>query len=428
VTGRKRKRRKLNPRKLVKRLVVLGILGLFVWLVTLTGRGVYRLAMGVLNRPDWIDLVAAVEVKQDTGVAAEAFLLQKELVVLADKPGRANLLVEEGDQVEVGQLVMEVVDKTLLASIESEIARLDAEAAKPSGDQSGDLASLDEKIASSNAALVQAMADYQKAILSRQLEGVSELYNKLNSLAKEVSSLQQDRLRLAQTQTARQERRAQLEERRKQAISGIYAPAAGRISFLVDGLEQLADPGQITADLWGKLKAQSQQEYQVVPDAKIVAGQPAFKVIEGGPRYLLTKLADANPLPLGTERSLDVQLGQGEDAQSFTVSLAENAALGEGQLLLEIPDDCPPLGRNLRFTLYAEAPAVCRIPRTALVTLDEQVGVMTLEDTITRFHPVSVQTEERRTVLVTGIEPGLQVVSNATGLTDGEDVANRLRK
>ena len=160
---KRRKRRKFRPRKLLKRLIVLVILlGFFSGLFFL-GRGIYRLAAGWLNRPKPLATFLAEEAVMDDGIVAEAVVLRHEVVVLSDKPGQANLLLEEGAQTKPGQLILEVVDRSLLASIEAEQKKAqDGNMSK--ADNTAAITDIDTRITASETKLQNLLLDYHEAL------------------------------------------------------------------------------------------------------------------------------------------------------------------------------------------------------------------------------------------------------------------------
>lgn len=420
-----RNRRRFKPRKFLKRLFVLAIflgIGLgFFWL----GRGAYRLIAGWRGRPTYLTFAQAEQVEDMPGLAAEAVLLRQEVVVLADKPGRVNLVIEPGNQVESGRLVMEVVDKDLLAQIDTEIQKLEK------GEQQGNpneqsIADIENKLLSAQGELYAAMDSYKQALMVQAVENYNTLYNSLSQIAKGVVQLQQDHQLLAQSQVATAEQRQELEYRRQQAIVPIYAPTGGAVYFWVDGLEDLASPTKIVPDLWGQLQAgKSAPVYQTEGDAQVAAGQPVFKVAVDNRTYLLTQV-DTDKVEIPPEWQTVSVCWQDK---VFSARVVEHDGLASGQVLLLVEEASMALPRFMEVSLHKEGEVYCSIPVQAVTTIDNQNVVFVLEGNAVKAMPIEIlQQPNKKKVIVVGLQPGMSVVTRPEGLVDGQDVTERLRK
>jgi hypothetical protein len=424
----KRKKR-LKPKKLLKRLTLLSILVASAWLLFLAGRGTYRLAAAWLFSEPMIKTAEAVQVPDNSGISAQAVVLRQETVILADKPGRANLLVSEGTEVETGQRVLELVDKTLLASIEEELSKLDKQASQPSSSGVSRLAELDQRLQTSQTSLLSLMDDYRKALRNQQVEEYRSLYSSLNSAARELAKLQQDRLLLLQGHASVEEQRAELESRRNQAIVPVYSPANGRISFAVDGLEQVADLANLTPTLYDQLRQMKVADHSVTTDSLIVAGQPVFKVATDSKTYLLIDLPEGTAATIAEWAKVGVLVDLAGQTVDWEAGWEQNANLGQDQCLLQIsPEQEQLLPRFIPVTLHTEGEVLCQIPSKALIVADQGAAVFVLDGDVVHQQAVVVRAEEKRSSIVTGLEPGMLVVTNPSGLADGADVSSRLRK
>ncbi len=419
------KRRRFRPRKLLKRLIVLAIflgIGLgFFWL----GRGAYRLIASWRGRPAYLSIVEAQQVKDMQGIATEAVLLRQEVVALADKPGRANIIIEPGGQVESGRLVLEVVDKDLLAKIDAEIQKLEKGQQQETPNDQG-LADIERKLESANSELFAALDRYKQALRLQDVENYKPLYNTLSQIAKGVVQLQQDHLVLAKSQVALAEQRQELEARRQQAIVPVHSPVAGAVYYWVDGLEDEASPTKITPNLWEQLQAgKSAPVYTTTGDIEVASGQPVFKVAVDDKSYLLVQVDVAKSEVLRTWQTISVCW------QDNVVSarVVEHEGLDSGQVLLLVEDPAVDLPRFLQVSLHKEGEVYCSIPARAVTTVEGRSVVFVLDGSTVKAQPVEVvQQANKKAVIVVGLQPGMSVVSTPEGLVDGQDVTERLRK
>lgn len=429
--GRKgHKRRKFKPRKLVKRLLLLAIIfaigtGIF-WL----GSSAFRLFANWRNQPTVLKLAQAEQVDDIPGIAAEAVLLRQEIVVLADKPGSVNLVIDAGIQVESGNLVVEVIDKDLLAQLDTEMQKLDQSEQQVAPDSSG-LTAVVENLTTTHSKLNQAVSDYNAALRSRAVQTYSTLYNSMTQAAKQAAQLQQDHAVLAKSHVATTEQREQLEQRRQQAIVPVYTPSAGAVYYWADGLEEVAKPANIGAELWEQLQAGKQaQVYLTERDNLIAAGQPLFKVAVDNKTYLLLQLVSADAVVPPEWQTVSVCWQHEGQEALFSAKIIEHEGLAEGQLLLQVEaEEAAQLPRFLDINLHKDGEVYCSIPRGAIANIDGQNVVFILDGSIVRAQPIDVlQEQNKKNVIIGGLKPGTSFVLEPTGLSDGQDVTDRLRK
>lgn len=425
-----RKRKRFRPKKLFKRLFMLAVLAAFIWALTFAARGAYRYTASLFAADKYVRTAEVKQVPDTSGIAAQAVVLRQETVILADKPGKANPLVAEGADVTTGQRVVELVDKSLLASIEEGLAKLDQQSAtKPDDTGATQLAQLDQKLLQAETALQALMDDYRAALNDRAVSKYRELYSSLNSRGKEVAKLQQDRLLLLQSENSVEEQRAELESRREQAVVPVFSPASGRISFQVDGLEQMANLANLNPSLFTNLKETKITNYTVAAETAIDAGQPVFKVSTGRDTHLLVNLPAGALATIQGWSELAVQVNTVGAAGDWPATLQPSQQLGGEQCLLKI--ELPPeteMPRFLDVTLHTKGEVLCQIPKGALVNGEASSQVFLLDGTVVKAQTVVVRETGKSSVVVTGLNPGATVVTNPAGLTDGEDVSSRLRK
>lgn len=425
---KKRRRMKFKPRKLIKRLFVLAVMFAIGSGFFLLGRGAFRLVSGRQNRPRMLALAQAELVTDVPGLDADAIFLRDELVVLAEKPGRAHLLVADGAEVTAGQLVLEIVDKALLADLDAQLEKLSAND-QPTATVNQNLAEVATKMAASQDSLYLAMGNYKQAVRTRAVDTYASLYQALTKQSKEIAQLQQDHARLAQSLDASAGQRQEIEERRELAIVPVHAPATGSILYWVDGLEESATLGKLAPDLWERLQAAHKNEiYQTAGDCQISAGQPVFKIVTpASDTYLLAQLTAADTTLPADWESVSIEFAGA--SEMLTASIVEGADLQPGQLLLKLTDEVPlALTRFNKISLHREGAIFCRIPQSALTTQDGETIVFTVEGNTLLAQAVQIVQQNKKQVIVSGLRQGATIVTKPAGLTDGQDVTDRIRK
>lgn len=426
--GTKRKRKKSKGKKLFRRLFVLGFLGMIVWAAFLGVRWTARLTLSLINRPSYVSTATATEAQDQHGLQGEAVLLRKEIVVLADKPGIANLLLDAGTTAAIGERILEIVDKSLLASIEDDLRKLDKQANQPSVDHTDEVARLDERIAEKESKLQDLVNQYRTALAGRSLEQYKDIYADMSRYAQELSSLQQNRLQLIGTANAIQEQREALLARREQAIVAMQAPVQGRAYFLVDGLEQSALVSAIGPGTWDALKTDKGTAAVTRDGDQVAAGQPLFKLVTSDEVYLLVQLGKDNVNSTTGWQGVKVQSDALNDKVSFSAELVAHQGLGADQLLLKVTEPLPGLytERIVSLRLFPQGEILCEIPASAL--LPDDASVFVLDGTIARKQAVTVRGQAGKNAVVAGLQPGTVVLKRPGGISDGEDIGPRLRK
>ena len=253
----------------------------------------------------------------------------------------------------------------------------------------------------------------------------------MDKLAREVVQMRQDRLRLLQSQNVAAERQQQLEERRQQAVSPIYASAAGVVSFCVDGLEQLATPDNVGPNLWSQLQEhKADKVFRIVPESKIEAGQPVCKIAVDQDFCLLVQLpASEVVIDVANWSSASVSSSDLKDGKRLPVDVIDHQGLGDQQLLLQVKSEqLSGAPRFLTVNLHREGDTFCRVPRQAIVMKEQKPTIYIVEGALVKEQLVEILQQEKKHVIISGIAPGTQVIAKPEGLHDGEDVTDRLRK
>lgn len=346
----------------------------------------------------------------ETRFAGRAVLLRTEHVVTAAVPGRVTLLVGEGRHVRTGDLVIELRDEVAGASRElDEVNRRLAQADLAYEEERTRLVRRREDLATR---LADARRVLSEALAQGDPEVAREAESRYKSFQREMAQVEEALADLA----AREEReRRELLSRRQQLMSFgpgdtslVRAPAAGVVSFTLDGLESEAVPGANLLDVFG-LRS---RDRRVQDGAWVAAGEPLFRLVETDGIEVAVRLKGA-ALEAGSRVILDFH---GIPERSFTGRLVESIALdGEfyGRVRLDAFDPSLVLRRTIDVTLTTERRQGIVVPASAVVERNGKRGVYLVVGETSVFREVRVLGgNDRQAVIdsVSGVPAGARVV------------------
>lgn len=202
----------------------------------------------------------------------------------------------------------------------------------------------------------------------------------------------------------------------------ISAPVPGLLSIQLDGLEGTLVPhglSSVTPDFLEELAANTRRTES---GATVSQGSLICKVVENFVWYFLVSV------PADDVRELD---GAGTCRVRFPFSRGE-AVTGrmaywgeEGDrvlLALEFDVDLDTF-LNERFIdadIVIKRTSGIILPASALENQEDETGIYTLEKGTVRFRPVEVLAEAGGEVAVTGVPPGLSVITNPAWVREGQ--------
>ncbi|WP_422448198.1 HlyD family efflux transporter periplasmic adaptor subunit [Thermoanaerobacterium sp. DL9XJH110] len=346
---------------------------------------------------------------------SEAVVVKNEILIKSPTGGNLQFLVKSGERVRVNTpLFIVTTNLGQKEEYEREIVELEKKikSLKESSVSSLSINVIDKSIDETRKELKQAVS-------KGQFEKTSALKNELARLMKEKQEkikVEESNIRLLEK--ALKEKRNKLQEIQKI----VYSPAAGIVSFNIDGYENLLSPDtlqslsskQIKSINGQAIKRDAENSGQVIT---ATAGKPVLKIVDNFTSFLVFDTGN-NRLEKG--KSYDVRLpATGTRVKGKVIDVYEDGHVG----VILIDEDLPELfdSRKVEIEVLTENYTGNLIPTSCLVSLDGRVGVYLLEQGEKVFTPVKVIAKSGDKAIVEGLKLGDRI------LIKGESIYGILR-
>jgi len=406
VAVRNKRRRTRRRLRVAKRILLIVLVGIFVY-------GIFSL-VGVAYRRVFFPPVRYEQAQAvDTTVfAGQALVLRDELALVAARAGVLNILVDHGTKIQAGQSLFEIVDKSLLSSIDEQLA-LGAED-RPSE-------------AAPEAVIVERRQELVEALLIvRSLAGevalgvrnndapvVARAMRELKGARQNAQKKEQEYALATRSDSLKEERRSALLAQRQQAIHVVRASAPGYLSLAPDeivGSLPVSEYASVTIDMIRQARRILGEKSN---GARVPAGQAVGVVIDPSRVILIFEAPETLDLP----ELVDISIGDSVmQAQALPRLLTEV----EGEVLIPLQLDNPPLApllqRSAKIVVRPRGELVSSIPSSSLV-LGEETTVFIKADTGEHLErTVRVLANKGNRAHVTGLHPLEAVVVNPARL------------
>ncbi|MFZ5944115.1 MAG: HlyD family efflux transporter periplasmic adaptor subunit [Bacillota bacterium] len=205
----------------------------------------------------------------------------------------------------------------------------------------------------------------------------------------------------------------------------LYSPAAGIVSYVTDGLEEIFRPGQLQKldiEKINKLKEEviDNSQMDVVEKGKrlckVVNNLEGMQVFLEFPLELFTE-------PLQKGQALALFFPKLE--RHITGSILDLTGIGEtAQVLIAVPEVWYSLinERIIDIEIILEKKEGIIIPEKALVFKNEEPGVYWLRKGFVFWQPITVLAQEDENVIIEGIEPLTEVILNPGLVKEGQHI------
>ncbi|MBS3872546.1 MAG: hypothetical protein KGZ92_04585 [Firmicutes bacterium] len=399
---RSKKKRKHRRWRVFKRILLMAFVGVLLYGVYGLGRLVYQ---RVFFPPVRYEQAQAV----DSAIfAGDALMLREELALVTGRAGVLNMLVDHGARVHAGQSLFEIVDKSLLSSIDTEIAR---EAADRPGEAAPEAVIVERRQQLTEALSIVRSLSSEVALSLRDNE-TTEMARAMRELrrATENARRRQDEYAFAtRSETLEEERRASLLAQRQQAVHVVRANIPGYLSYAPDervGSLKVSEYMSVTIDMVRQeksvLRARANGE-------RVPAGQAVGVVIDPAQAMLIFEAPETLALP----KAVDIAFGE-------TVVMAEalpRMLTGvEGKVLVPLRLTNPPFAaleqRTVNVVVRPRGEPISSIPSSSLVVGAETVVFVKTENGEHVARTVRVVATKGDRTHVTGLIPLETVVVN----------------
>ncbi|MEW6081407.1 MAG: HlyD family efflux transporter periplasmic adaptor subunit [Bacillota bacterium] len=358
--------------------------------------------------------------------SGEGLILRAESVYKAPVQGEVMVLLPEGERVRVGSPVVEVVSPSLLEELEAQVSSIRQDLAGFQAQDALRLSSLKDEALRLDRELIAAATGLQDALkggdttaIQKAWKHLERLYREREEKAASVASLE-ERLRTLL------EDESQVVRQMEEASSVMEARETGCVSYAVDGLEALLDPGSGTEVTAATVYQADPQPAPIMTGDSVEAGAPLFKIVDVGSIRLALALQVQDALALAKKGEFLVRLLEPGSA-TFRVRAHEvGKKTGDDYAVitlepLEFKEDLV-TARRVKAEAILETLDGTLIPRGALAEVSGIEGVYVVEKATARFWPVTILGATGDSVVIEGISPGTSIVLTPFLVKDGSTV------
>ena len=351
----------------------------------------------------------------ETRIRARALLIRAERVVKAPASGRVTLLVNEGRHVRAGDAVLEIDEGAV--AVASELTRLDRLAAEQDAARRAELEALERRVREVQSSLRQAEERLRRALNRGDQAGAARAQDERSALVTSLRRLESEAEALTR---AREEELARVAERRRELLAArpadlsiVRAPAAGIISFQLDGLEERLTAALPLPEIFG---AEADAPARIQDGLGVALGDPLFRVVDPSATVHVA-LEARGPVPLSAGERVAVAFDHIPE-RTFPGRLVESVEVDRvwyGKVALDAVDASLAIQRKATATLVARRAEGIVVPKSALIEKNGEPGVYVLVGDKPVFRRVRVLGESGERVAIDspqGVPVGARVVRN----------------
>lgn len=409
---------KRPPRRWVKVAVIALVAAAFLAL------GGYTTIKTVLLS-QFVGVVVARDGQVEELVSAKAFFVRHEKVLHSPVTGTIALALAEGARVRKDAEVASLSDVEERQQAEDRVAQLESDLTAFNNTNGAEEAALADAIAKSQAAAKAKAAALRVACLGSDFVAIGQDTAELASASRDQAEAAGRLDVIRQDRAAIEEALATARAALQQTIFPIPAPEAGFVSYSLDGLEETLTPDSI-GDYGTKQLVTSVGALQVTADqSRVDAGQAVAKIIGDTESYVSTIVTNQEAERLSAVNEVTLRFPAFEGRRETTAILFHVGDREKNGYCLVtyrvegILEGMIPV-RQVDASIVVQVYRGTVLPRKAVVHRGGEDGVFVLEGgLVCRFHPVDIVGESGGEVVVSGLDPGTQVISNPWLVREG---------
>lgn len=197
-----------------------------------------------------------------------------------------------------------------------------------------------------------------------------------------------------------------------------------RLTAVLDQARAVLDNHTIRAPVAGSIVSLDVEQGQLVGPAT-----PLLTLADLGALLVEADVDEAYATQIAPGQPAILQLaGETETRAGHVSYVSRQVDIATGGLSVELAFDTPviaPVGLTVTTNIIVETrDAALSIPRTAMTTVSGETGVFVVQDGRATFRPVAVVDWPAARLIVTrGVAAGDRIITEATGITDGQAVA-----
>lgn len=416
-SSKNKKRRKRKLKRLVRLVVVLLLFG---GLMYGGYRGVSAGYQTVINRMVKIQEyqpISFVSTLRTSGV-----VVRDEIMMMATESGQVSFLVEDGTKVNAQAPVVEIQDLASQQQVRAKLAELEKNLAEYGSGTQASVAALDQQVLGIEATLKEKTRLLREQMAKTTPVGAADLEKEIRELNTRRLELLNKRGTFDGDRNTLISQKQELERQLSMSSLQVKAPAAGIVSYTLDGWETIlktSDLGSIGKDALQP----GQAAQQLNKTSEVKAGKALFKVVADTTWYWVALLDKAEwekldpqktalRLP-GASATLQARVHGVKplDDKQVMVQFAINQVIAESLA-----------ARHLTLEIIKRQAQGMVLPETALKVNQGVTGVYLVEQERARYRPVTVVDRQDGQVLVNGLPEKPVVVTTPSWVRDGQKV------
>ncbi len=318
--------------------------------------------VGVSRAAAWMGRCSPVPETVQISRSLTGIILRDESRVYTQNSGKVTYFVQDGEKVQAGQKIAEIVVSGALASLQAPMA---SQGALESNKQKK--VQLDQEIDK----LLEAISD---GVNSGEISGISSLKTDVNMKLAEKIQLENEITALENGYQPESAAAGSTAAKTGQVLE-IRSPGSGIVSFYSDGLEEALKPALYRGIALGSAAI---KEPAGIAVPEIQAGSLLYKLVDNSVWYMMIPISPTDRQVLGQSQGLDLRIGQ----ESFQATLKEVLEKdGQVVLMLESRGVLPDFHkmRQLEAELTMDRYPGLAVPSSAVVENGKQFSVITVD-------------------------------------------------
>lgn len=356
-------------------------------------------------------------------VSGEALLIRQETVFVAPVSGKLVQSVKEGERVRVGTPIAQISNPRTARAFDEQISVIDQRIAEFDRANGLRVSALEQALSGLDTTIMDAFGEARRVLATNDTDRLGVLDKILGEAVVKRGETRVDLDRLDSVRKEMVQERQRLIELARKATNLIEAPSPGVVSFVLDGLERQFAIGK-TEGLTSRavFTAQPKAEESKTGD-EVKAGKPILKIIGLDQVHLAMPLKLDDLMDVATSQTVRVKSDSfgSKTYPARVVSITDPGADGYGVVVVSLspfPEEAFQL-RRVKVDLIKDRREGIVVPEQCLTERNGETGVYVIFKTMAQFRRVTVKARHEGKVVLSGIEPGVEVIKNHWLVRDG---------
>jgi len=356
---------------------------------------------------------------------SEAVVVRKESVYVAGISGKIHILAQEGERVRTGQPVVEVSNPHARKAAEDRLAEIDSKVAAFERENMTRYESLRRQVANCDSSVTGLARTVQNAYSLQDASALASAESDLSATLQKRAAALAEIESLDGVRKDLQAERDGVEALLGRAVTVIESQSPGIVSFKFGGCEKEFSTSRLNDVSARSVFMAKPSPMAVENGSEAKAGDPIFRIIQADEWYIAAAFPSNKAPELGGS-GIRIRLAETGD-KSYNVRIARldtGPPGGHALMVLQaesLPDDLLAL-RKTRATIVTKSTQGIIAPKAALTTRGGKTGVFVVYKTMAQFKPVQLKDQDGDKVVIEGIFPGTEVVTNPWLVKEGRRV------